>query len=94
MSTFNDVMENIHNIKHLFDNIENPDKKLVLNRMFMKHIESFVNRMEEAYYKKIIMDKSVKRLKNNQEVEIQKTFNTMNAFLPFIIAYNLNNNYA
>lgn len=91
MSTFNDVLENIHNLKHLFDNIENPQKKLVLNRMFMKHIESFVNRMEEIYYKKIIMDKSVMRLKNNQEVEIHRTYNTMNAFLPFIIAYNLNN---
>jgi len=91
MSTFNDVLENIHNLKHLFDNIENLDKKLVLNRMFMKHIENFVNRMEEVYYKKIIMDKSVTRLKNYQEVEIHRTYNTMNAFLPFIIAYNLNN---
>lgn len=93
MSTFNDIIESIHNLKHLFDNIENPQKKTVLNRMFMKHIENFVNKMEEVYYKKIIMDKSVARLKNNQEVEIQRTYNTMNAFLPFIIAYNLNNNY-
>ena len=91
MSTFDDVLENIQNLKTLFDNIENPDKKLVLNRMFMKHIENFVNKMEELYYKKIIMDKSITRLKNNQEVDIYKTYNTMNAFLPFIIAYNINN---
>jgi len=41
--------------------------------------------------KKIIMDKSITQLKNNQELEIHRTYNTMNAFLPFIIAYNLNN---
>lgn len=91
MSTFNDIVENIHNLKYLFDNIENPRKKLVLNRLFMKHIEIFVHKMEEVYYKKIIMDKSITQLKNNQELEIHRTYNTMNAFLPFIIAYNLNN---
>ena len=65
MSTFNDIVENIHNLKYLFDNIENPRKKLVLNRLFMKHIENFVHKMEEVYYKKIIMDKSITQLKNN-----------------------------
>lgn len=91
MASFDDVVDNIRGLKTLFDEIENEQKKLVLNRMFMKHIENFMNKMEEVYYNKIIMNKSVTRLKNNQEMEIYRTYNTMNAFLPFIIAYNLNN---
>ena len=92
MASFNDVMDNVQRLKTLFDDIEDEHKKLVLNRMFMKHIENFVNKMEEVYYNKILLNKSVTKLKNYQEIEIHRTYNTMNAFLPFIVAYNLNQN--
>lgn len=89
MASFEDVIENINNLKNLFDSIEDGDKKTVLNRMFMKNIEGFVNKMEEVYYKKIIRNKSITRLKTYQEIEIERTHKTMHQFLPFIVAYNL-----
>lgn len=89
MDSFNDVIENIYNLKHLFDNVESESKRKVMTRMFMKHLEAFVNKMEETYYKKVIRNKSIARLKSYQEKEIERTFKTMDVFLPFIIAYQL-----
>ena len=85
-----DAVEQIYRLQGLYDDIEDPNKKLVMNRMFMKNLEGFITKMEESYYKKIIQRKPVTQLKNNQEQEIERTYNTMNAFLPFIIAYNMN----
>lgn len=85
-----DAVEQIYRLHGLYDSIEDDDKRLVMCRMFMKHVEGFISRMEESYFKKIIQRKSVTKLKNNQEIEIERTYNTMNAFLPFIIAYNMN----
>jgi len=84
-----DAVEQIYRLQGLYDDIEDPNKKLVMNRMFMKNLEGFITKMEESYYKKIIQRKPVTQLKNNQEQEIERTYNTMNAFLPFIIAYNM-----
>mgnify|MGYP001460186641 CR=1 FL=1 len=91
MESFNDVIENIYNLRHLFDSVQCENKRQVMTRMFMKHLEAFVLRMEETYYKKVIRNKSISRLKSNQEKEIEKTYKTMSAFLPFIIAYQLAN---
>jgi hypothetical protein len=91
MESFNDVIENIYNLRHLFDNVQCERKRMVMTRMFMKHLEAFVNKMEETYYKKVIRNKSVSRLKSYQEIEIERTYKTMDVFLPFIIAYQLAN---
>lgn len=86
--TFEDIIENIEKIKCLFEKIPSNEKRLALNRYFHKHLEGFVIKMEEAYYKKIILNRSVKRILSSQEAEIEKTYNTMQAFLPFLIAFN------
>ena len=88
--SFDDAIDQICKLQGLYANIEEPGKHLVMNRMFMKNIEGFIIKMEESYYKKIIQRKPVTQLKNNQEQEIERTYNTMSAFLPFIIAYNIN----
>lgn len=85
-----DAVEQIYRLHELYDSIEDDDKRLVMCRMFMKHLERFINKMEESYFKKVIQRKPLTQLKNNQEKEIERTYNTMNAFLPFIIAYNMN----
>jgi hypothetical protein len=85
-----DTVEQIYRLHGLYESIEDDDKRLVMCRMFMKHVESFINNMEDSYYKKIIKRKPITQLKKYQEIEIERTNNTMNAFLPFIIAYNMN----
>lgn len=85
-----DSVKQIYRLHELYDSIDDDDKRLVMCRMFIKHLEGFINKMEESYYKKIILRKPITKLKNNQEIEIERTYNTMNAFLPFIIAYNMN----
>lgn len=89
MASYEEVIQNINELKTLFDSIQDESKKLVLNRMFMKNMEGFFNKMEEVYYKKILCNKSITKLKNNQEIEIERTYKTMNQFLPFIVAYNM-----
>jgi uncharacterized protein Yka (UPF0111/DUF47 family) len=84
------VVEQIYELHELYNSIENDDKRLVMCRMFMKHMESFIDKMEESYFKKIIQKKPITQLKNYQEIQIQQTYNTMNVFLPFMIAYNIN----
>ena len=86
---FNDTVEHICSLKSLFNNIDDFEKRTVLNRFFDKHLESFVHRIEEVYYKKIVLKRGVKQLSNHQELEIQRTYNTLEAFLPFIVAYNI-----
>lgn len=88
-SEFNDIIEHICSLKTLYSNIEDVQKKTVLNRFFNKHLENFVHRMEEAYYKKVVLKRGVKRLSSYQEIEIKRTYDTLEAFLPFIIAYNI-----
>tara|TARA_B110000977_G_C10619430_1_gene315565 strand:+ start:207 stop:518 length:312 start_codon:yes stop_codon:yes gene_type:complete len=90
VESIEDAVEQIYRLQGLYDGIEDPSKKIVMNRMFVKNIEGFITKMEESYYKKIIQRKTVTQLKNNQEKEMERTYNTMNAFLPFIIAYNMN----
>lgn len=85
-----DAVEQIYRLHELYGSIEDDDKRLVMCRMFMKHLDVFINKMEESYFKKVIQRKPLTQLKNNQEKEIERTYNTMNAFLPFIIAYNMN----
>jgi hypothetical protein len=89
-NSIEDAVAQIYRLQELYETIEDNNKKVVMNRMFMKDIEGFITKMEESYYKKIIQRKTVTQLKNNQELEIERTYNTMNAFLPFIIAYNMN----
>ncbi len=88
---FNDTIENIYNLKHLFDSVQCLNKRKVMTRMFMRHLEGFVNKMEDTYYKKVIKNKSITRLKTCQEKDIERTYKTMEAFLPFMIAYQLVN---
>ena len=84
------AIEDIYKLHELYDSIENTDKKKVMNTMFLDNITKFTQKMEESYYKKIIKNRSVTQLKNSHALEIERTQNTMNAFLPFIVAYNMN----
>lgn len=89
--SFNDTIENIYNLKHMFDNVQCSNKRKVMTRMFMRHLEAFVNKMEDTYFKKVIKNRSIARLQTNQEKDIERTHRTMEAFLPFMIAYQLVN---
>jgi hypothetical protein len=86
---FEHVIDEIRELKCLYDSIVDDDKKVVMNRMFSKHIEGFIHKMEESYYKKIIQKKTMTQLKTCQEIEIERSYNTMQAFLPFVIAHSI-----
>ena len=88
MDNFGELIEKICSLQRLFDDIPIDSKRIVLQKSFKRHIENFVHKMEEMYYKKIILNRSITRMHTNQEKEIQQTFNTLNAFMPLMIAYS------
>ena len=88
MDQFDEIIEKICSLRQLFDDIRVDSKRIVLQNSFKRHIENFVHKMEEMYYKKIILNRSITRYSSNHEKEIQQTFNTLNAFMPLMVAYS------
>lgn len=88
MNSFDDIIDQICSLRQLFDDIPIDSKRLVLQKSFQRHLENFVHKMEEMYYKKIILNRSITRLSSNHEKEIQQTYNTLNAFMPLMVAYS------
>jgi len=87
MDEFGDVVETICSLRKLIDDIPIESKRVVLQKSFKRHIENFVFRMEEMYYKKIVLNRSITRLNTAHEKDIQQTFNTLSAFMPLMVAY-------
>lgn len=87
MERFEDLLNEIHALKTLFDNINCDHKKLILSKIFENNLEKFVHKMEETYYKKIILKKPIHALKSNLEQDIQRNIETMNLFIPFAMHF-------
>lgn len=92
MDNFDELLERICSLQQLFDNIPIDSKRIVLQKSFKRHIENFVHKMEEMYYKKIILNRSITRLSSNHEKEIEQTYNTLNAFMPLMVAHSIMTN--
>lgn len=83
-----DVIDKICSLQKLFDEIPIESKRIVLQKSFKRNLDSFIFKMEEMYYKKIILNRSVKRLNHCHAREIENTFNTLHAFMPLMVAYS------
>lgn len=83
-----ELLMKIQSLGEMFDTIPCDSKRSVLQRSFQRHLNRFVFKMEDMYYKKIIQNKSVKRIQSSQEKDIEQTFKTLEAFLPMMIAYS------
>ena len=83
-----DVIDKIRSLHHLFNDIPIESKRAVLLKSFNRNLDNFIFKMEEMYYKKIVLNRSVKRLDQCHAKEIRDTFNTLHAFMPLMVAYS------
>ena len=78
----------IKSLGDMFDTIQCDIKRSVLQRSFQRNLDRLIFKMEDMYHKKIIQNKSIRRIQSSQEKEIEQTFKTLEAFLPMMIAYS------
>jgi len=65
-------------------------KKEVVFRKFYTELDYFIDKLEEIYYKYYIKKRPIKKLETEVERDIAVARNTMNAFLPYMLMYNMN----
>ena len=88
--------EKINNIRELFElinKINNSTKKNLLKFKFQSELDFMIDRLEDYYYKYILKNKSEKKIKLEAEKMIYNSRKTMEAFMPYILMYNITENY-
>tara|TARA_B100000963_G_C22621769_1_gene670302 strand:- start:2583 stop:2912 length:330 start_codon:yes stop_codon:yes gene_type:complete len=85
--------ENIRQLYRLINNIGNDNKRFILKNKFQNEIDFMIERIEECYYKYILKNKNEKKIKDETERIIYDSRKTIDAFMPYILLYNITENY-
>ena len=88
--------EKINSIKELYNiinNIKNEKKRFLLKYKFQTELDFMIDSLEDYYYKYILKNKSEKKIQNETEKIIYTSKKTMETFMPYILLYNINEQY-
>tara|TARA_B100000242_G_C42903686_1_gene419074 strand:+ start:36 stop:353 length:318 start_codon:yes stop_codon:yes gene_type:complete len=88
--------EKINSIKELYNiinNIKNEKKRFLLKYKFQTELDFMIDSLEDYYYKYILKNKSEKKILNETEKIIYTSKKTMETFMPYILLYNINEQY-
>ena len=91
-----DLENKFKNIKHLYnliDNIGNDNKRFILKNKLQNELDFMIDRIEDYYYRYVLKNKNEKKLKDETEKIIYNSRKTIDAFMPYILLYNITENY-
>jgi len=89
-----DIDEKINNINNLVNLINKIDKLDIKNFLFFslnKELDYCTDHIEELYYQYVLKNNDPTQKINQYENEIINTRKVFNKFMPFILAYQMNN---
>jgi hypothetical protein len=86
-------IDDIRNMFELINNIKNEKKRYLLKYKFQTELDFTIDRLEEYYYKFILKNKSEKKIQTETEKMIYSSRKTMDAFMPYILLYNITEQY-
>jgi len=91
MSSVNERLCDIKELFELINTIPNMKTKTVLLHKFNEECDFLVDTIERLYYDTVIRNKKwiVSRLNKERHDSIINTRNTLNTFMPYMIAYNV-----
>ena len=85
--------EDIRQLFNLINQLNNNKKKQLLQYKFQSELDFMIDRLEDYYYKFILKNKSEKNIEKEAEKVIYNSRKTMEAFMPYILLYNITENY-
>ena len=85
-------LEDIRNLYKLINNVKNKRKKFLLNYKLQTELDFMIDKIEEYYYLYVLKNKKEDKIKNEADKIIYKSRKTMDAFLPYILLYNIAQN--
>ena len=86
-------LEDIRQLFNLISQLNNNKKKKLLQYKFQCELDFMIDRLEDYYYKFILKNKSEKNIQKEAEKVIYNSRKTMEAFMPYILLYNITENY-
>jgi hypothetical protein len=85
-------LDDIRNLFNLINNLKSDNKKFALKHKMQTEIDFMIDRIEEYYYKYVLKNKNEDKIKNEADKLIYNSRKTMDAFLPYILLYNITEN--
>lgn len=82
-------LDDIRNLFNLINNLKSDNKKFALKHKMQTEIDFMIDRIEEYYYKYVLKNKNEDKIKNEADKLIYNSRKTMDAFLPYILLYNI-----
>jgi hypothetical protein len=86
-------IENIKELYNLINNISNDNKRFILKNKFQNELDFMIDKIEDYYYKYILKNKNEKNIKKETEKIIYNSRKTIETFMPYILLYNITENY-
>jgi|TARA_B110000259_G_scaffold39967_1_gene45657 hypothetical protein len=86
-------IDEIKNLYNIINKIDNNNKKILLKYRFQTELDFMIDKLEDYYYKYILKNKSEKKIQNETEKMIYSSRKTMETFMPYILLYNINEQY-
>tara|TARA_B110000259_G_scaffold180218_1_gene220666 strand:+ start:93 stop:419 length:327 start_codon:yes stop_codon:yes gene_type:complete len=77
----------------LINKLNNSKKKNILLYKFESELDFMIDRLEDYYYRYVLKNKSEKNIVIDAEKTIYNSKKTMEAFMPYILLYNITENY-
>ena len=87
-------LENIRKLFKLINNVKNDNKRFALKHKMQTELDFMIDRIEDYYYKYVLKNKSEKKIKTEADKMIYNSRKTMETFMPYILLYNITENYA
>ena len=78
---------------NLINNLNHSKKKNLLLYKFQSELDFMIDRLEDYYYRYILKNKSERNIQIEAEKMIYNSRKTMEAFMPYILLYNITENY-
>ena len=85
-------LNDIRNLYKIINNVKSGNKKFLLNHKLQTELDFLIDRIEEHYYCYVLKGKKEDKIKNETDKIIYNSRKTMNAFLPYILLYNITEN--
>lgn len=76
----------------LINNLNNSKKKNLLLYKFQSELDFMIDKLEEYYYRYVLKNKSEINIQIEAEKMIYNSRKTMEAFMPYILLYNMTEN--
>lgn len=88
-----EIDNKIDEIKNLYMLIQSvkTKKREVLEKKLEMELDFFIDRIEDYYYKYVIKNKKIDKLKNDMERTIYNSKNMLDKFMPYMLLYSVNN---